>query len=142
MKINIAKEFNWEMSHRLPFHDGPCNNIHGHTYKMRIELEGETNKRGMVLDYYEIEKIASSFVKKLDHSFICDAGDSLMIDFLKKNGFRHFIIPDYTTAENIAAFFSRRFSSEFSKFPNLEKMTVRVFETEDVFAEIMTVLND
>ena len=39
--MKIAKEFNWEMGHRLPEHFGKCKNIHGHSYKMMVELEGD-----------------------------------------------------------------------------------------------------
>ena len=39
--MKIAKEFRWEMGHRLPEHFGLCKNIHGHSYKMIVEFEGE-----------------------------------------------------------------------------------------------------
>ena len=39
--MKIAKEFRWEMGHRLPEHFGLCKNIHGHSYKMVVEFEGE-----------------------------------------------------------------------------------------------------
>jgi len=39
--MKIAKEFKWEMGHRLPEHFGQCKNIHGHSYKMLVEFEGE-----------------------------------------------------------------------------------------------------
>ncbi len=52
MIMNISKEFNWDMSHRLPFHHGHCKNIHGHTYKLRVEIEGIMDKNGLVMDYY------------------------------------------------------------------------------------------
>ena len=39
--MKVAKEFKWEMGHRLPEHFGNCKNIHGHSYKMIAEFEGE-----------------------------------------------------------------------------------------------------
>jgi len=55
--MRIAKEFVWEMSHRLPYHEGNCKNIHGHSYKMELSLEGEPNENGMLIDFYHIERI-------------------------------------------------------------------------------------
>ncbi|MGA1250362.1 MAG: 6-pyruvoyl trahydropterin synthase family protein, partial [Candidatus Kapaibacteriota bacterium] len=53
MISRIAKEFHWEMGHRLPFHDGGCQNIHGHSYTMRVEVIGEIDPAtGMVIDYF------------------------------------------------------------------------------------------
>ncbi|MDA3844331.1 MAG: 6-carboxytetrahydropterin synthase, partial [Candidatus Kapabacteria bacterium] len=69
MKTKIAKNFDWEMSHRLPNHDGLCRNIHGHSYKMRVELEGEPNKQSMVIDYYDMKLVISPLLEKLDHCF-------------------------------------------------------------------------
>ena len=89
MKIKIAKDFYWEMSHRLPDHPGLCRNIHGHSYKMQIELEGEPTAQGMVLDYYELSKIVKPFLEQFDHAFLCDENDSLMIEFLRTNNFKH-----------------------------------------------------
>lgn len=141
MKAKIAKEFTWEMSHRLPYHDDVCKNIHGHSYKMRIELEGEMDDKGMVLDYYDIEKIVRPLINKLDHSFICDKDDHLMILFLKENNFKHMIMDTYTTAENIVHYMINYLKQYFEKHSNLNKMTVRLQESADVFAEQYIELN-
>ena len=34
--MKIAKEFRWEMGHRLPEHFGLCKNIHGHCHSYVI----------------------------------------------------------------------------------------------------------
>ena len=136
MNVNISKEFRWEMSHHLPYHEGPCNNIHGHTYRIRIELQGEPTKEGMVLDYYHIKRIISPLIDQLDHSFICDNSDKTMLDFLKTNNFKYYLLPEYTTAENITKFFLKQLIPQFQKYKNLTTVKVRVYETEDVFAEV------
>lgn len=123
------------MSHRLPYHEGHCKNIHGHSYKLQIALEGEPDVRGMLLDFYHIEKIVQPLINQLDHSFIVDKNDITMLDFLKSNGFRHFVLDDYTTCENISQYFAEYFRREFSKFPNIKKIGIRVFETLDTYAE-------
>ena len=142
MNTKIAKEFYWEMSHRLPFHDGPCKNIHGHSYKMVVELEGTVDSNSMVLDYYEIERIFRPLLNRLDHTFICDAGDDLMIDFLDNNGFKYLVIPYYTTAENLVTYFIEFVKPKFVEFKNIEKIKLRIYETKDAYAERTEIINE
>lgn len=136
MITKIAKNFDWEMSHRLPDHDGLCKNIHGHSYKMRVELEGEPNKQSMVIDYYDMKQLVSPLLEKLDHCFACEATDFLMIDFLKANDFKHVILDFHTTAENLAVYFLDELTPLFRKYANITGLTVRICETEDVYAEV------
>ncbi|MCK5742061.1 MAG: 6-carboxytetrahydropterin synthase [Chlorobi bacterium] len=136
MKTKIAKNFDWEMSHRLPDHKGLCRNIHGHSYKMRVELEGEPNSQSMVIDYYDMKLVVSPLLEKLDHCFACEASDSVMINFLKKNDFKHVVFDFHTTAENLAVYFLDELAPLFKKYDNINKLTVRICETVDVFAEV------
>jgi len=50
VSMKVGKYFSWDMAHRLIHHNGKCYNIHGHTYKTYIEIEGEVNKEGMVME--------------------------------------------------------------------------------------------
>jgi len=70
-KMKIAKEFRWEMGHRLPYHNGLCKNVHGHSYQMVIELEGDVNTKGMIIDFYDLGEIIDSHYRKIwtMHSF-------------------------------------------------------------------------
>ena len=138
MKIRIGKEFIWQMSHRLPFHSGGCRNIHGHSYMMRVEVEGETDSNGMIMDYYDIENIISPLIEKMDHSFCVDSNDKVMLDFLKEQNFKYYLVPFTTTAENLTKHITGIISTEFKKFDNLKTMKIRVNETADVFAELET----
>lgn len=135
MKTKIAKEYKWEMSHRLPFHDGPCKNIHGHSYKMFVILEGEPDKNSMVIDYYDIDRFVKPLLDKLDHSFVCDENDSLMINFLKDNGFKYLVIPYFTTSENLVTYMLEIAAPHFKAFSNIESLSIRLYETEDAYAE-------
>ena len=73
--MKIAKEYRWEMGHRLSFHDGKCVNFHGHSYKARITLEGERDENGLLVDFYDLDKIVGPLVESLDHSFALNAAD-------------------------------------------------------------------
>lgn len=140
--IRIAKDFKWEMSHRLPFHKGLCRNIHGHTYKMRVELVGEPNEESMILDYYDMKQVVNPLIEKLDHSFMVDENDIEIIEFLQKMGMKYQVISDYTTAENITTLILAELAEGFRKYENIKYLKVRIHETRDTFAEEEIKLND
>lgn len=135
MLTKIAKDFIWEMSHRLTFHNGPCKNIHGHSYKLRVEIEGDLDGNSMLLDYYDLEQIVRPLINQLDHAFLCDKNDDIMLPFLKQHGFKHFTIDAYTTAENMVTFFIDEFTPKFKQYDNINSLMVQVYETFDVYAE-------
>lgn len=132
--MKIAKEFRWEMGHRLPEHFGKCKNIHGHSYKILVELEGDIQKNGMVMDYYDLKKIVNPLVEKLDHAFLVYKEDKEIIEFLKKMNSKKVVVDFQSTVENICKYFI----DEIKKinFPkNIYKVKIRVNETYDDFAE-------
>lgn len=132
--MKIAKEFRWEMGHRLPEHFGLCKNIHGHSYKMIVQFEGELNKDQMVIDYYDVEKIINPIIKELDHAFMVNKDDKIVLEFLEKINSKKVIVDFHTTAENICKFMLSRISSE--KLPeNIKSVNVRIYETQFDYAE-------
>lgn len=132
--MRIAKEFRWEMGHRLTFHDGKCKNLHGHSYKMMVEFDGEPDKNGMVVDYYEVKKIVEPIVDELDHSFVVYDKDTELIEILLKLKSQMIIIPFESTAENLCQYFLKKIAE--MKLPkNVFGIKVRIFETENTYAE-------
>jgi 6-pyruvoyltetrahydropterin/6-carboxytetrahydropterin synthase len=132
--MRIAKEFNWEMGHRLPDHFGKCKNIHGHSYKLMVELDGDLTENGMVMDYYDLKKIVNPIVENLDHAFMVYEKDSEVIKFLEQIKSKKVIVNFESTVENI----TRYFLAEIKKHnlpSNIHKIKVRVCETPDDYAE-------
>lgn len=133
--IRVAKEFHWEMGHRLPFHTGGCQNIHGHSYRLWVEVEGTTNKHGMVVDYFDLKQIIEPIVARIDHSFLCDEQDDLMLNFLAQTPLKHVVVPFNTTAENVAGWLMELIAEQLHHLPNITSLTVRLHETERTYAE-------
>ncbi len=132
--MKVSKEFRWEMAHRLPFHKGRCKNLHGHTYKALIQFEGELDKNGMLIDFYDIYRIVNPVIDELDHSIICDKNDTELVEIANKINERVVIIDKPTTAENISIYITEKIIQ--SSLPdNLTQITIRVYETPDAFAE-------
>ena len=136
MISRIAKEFHWEMGHRLPFHDGGCQNIHGHSYTMRVEVIGEIDPAtGMVIDYFDMKSLVQPLIDTLDHSFLLDSSDQILVEFFKEHPMKVKIVDFYSTAENIAHYILGELIPGFSAFPSVQSITIRLRETENTFAE-------
>ncbi len=132
--MKVAKEFKWEMGHRLPEHFGNCKNIHGHSYKMIVEFEGELNKDEMIIDFYDIDRIVKPLIEKLDHAFMVNENDKEVIEFLQKIKSKMLVVDFNSTVENICKFIL----SEIKKFElpkNISSVSVRIYETNEDYAE-------
>ncbi len=136
----IAKDFRWEMAHRLPAHTGGCRNVHGHSYRLWIELTGEPDEQGMVLDYFVLKSMVDPLIAEIDHAFLCDRSDTLIVQFLESSGLKAVYVNFPTTAENIAQWFFERLSKLFVRMKHLQKLRVRIQETERTYAEVSGLL--
>lgn len=123
------------MGHRLPEHFGLCKNIHGHSYKMIVELEGDLNEQGMIIDFYDLEKIINPLVEELDHAFMVNENDNIIMKFLDKMKSKKVVIDFDSTVENICTYISKRIVK--GNLPgNVKSVSVRVYETADTYAEV------
>jgi 6-pyruvoyltetrahydropterin/6-carboxytetrahydropterin synthase len=75
--IRVTKEFPFEMAHVLWNYDGPCKNVHGHSYRLFVTLSGvpadnqENPKNGMVIDFSDLKSIIKNeIVNIFDHSVV------------------------------------------------------------------------
>ncbi len=132
--MKIAKEFSWEMGHRLPEHFGKCKNIHGHSYKMLVEIEGDVTENGMVMDYYDLKDVIEPLVERLDHAFLVYRNDKVVVEFLEKMNSKKVVVDFQSTVENITKFFLDEIKK--AEMPsNIRKVKVRVCETPGDYAE-------
>ena len=105
----LRKEYRFEAAHFIYNHPGKCRNLHGHTYRLFVSLEGPVDPAtGMIIDFYDLSKIVhEKVVTKLDHCFLND------------------LIP-LSTAENISTWIWNQLK------PSLPSLfQVELFETAD-----------
>jgi len=101
-KIRITKLFSFEMAHALENHDGMCQNIHGHSYKLRVTVLGEPTavcnspKEGMLMDFSDLKTIVNKhIIEKYDHALVLKSTTNpQVIDALKKQ-YQKIEITDY-----------------------------------------------
>lgn len=133
--IKIAKEFHWEMAHRLPYHRAGCQNIHGHSYRMFVEIEGAPGPNGMLMDYGDLKAAVKPIVDELDHAFLCSNDDDVMKSFFTSSKLKVVYVDFYTTAENLSFYFIRKIKEKLVPFKNIISLKVRIQETTSSYAE-------
>lgn len=145
--LKITKEFEFDVAHFLPNHQGLCANIHGHTYKLHVSLVGiksETKKdteEGMLLDFSRIKEIVKNgIVNKLDHAFLIGNTENKLEkevkNFLLSNNFKIYNIGNRTTAENISEHIFKKIDQILKENNvNIKLNSVKLWETPTSFAE-------
>lgn len=76
--MRITKTYRFEASHVLPHHNGKCANLHGHSYRLDVSVEGPLlaggPQAGMVMDFAELSRaVKQHVVDRLDHTHLNDA---------------------------------------------------------------------
>jgi len=67
----ISKDFSFSAAHAIRGHTRGCQNLHGHNYRVRIELEAqELDPLGMVLDFSDLKAMAAEILGPFDHHVI------------------------------------------------------------------------
>lgn len=81
MKIRTTKIFTFETAHLLKDYDGPCRNIHGHSYTLYVTVSGEpvidrtSPKLGMVMDFGDLKRLVNLvIIDKYDHALLIPKG--------------------------------------------------------------------
>ncbi len=132
--MKIAKEFRWEMGHRLLCHTGKCKNLHGHSYRMQVEITSDELTNGMVMDYYDLKQIVQPLVDELDHCFIVNKNDELLLEAAEKLKTKKIVVGFETTAENLCKYFIEKII-EKGLPEHVTALKVKIFETSTSYAE-------
>lgn len=73
--MEIYKEFSFDSAHFLPHvPDGhKCKNMHGHTYRFRVFLQGKPDAQlGWIMDFKDLKNCVGPVIEQLDHKLIND----------------------------------------------------------------------
>jgi 6-pyruvoyltetrahydropterin/6-carboxytetrahydropterin synthase len=139
--IRVTKEFSFEMAHALWNYDGPCRNVHGHSYRLFVTLYGKPNeeqnnpKNGMVIDFSDLKRIVKKeIVDVFDHSVVV----SRQFDKEKKEMFSvlfgNTVLVDYQpTCENLVSDFAGRIARLLPG--GIKLHSLKLYETATSYAE-------
>lgn len=103
MKYVITKEFRFEAAHRLlKNYTGKCTNNHGHSWLVKLHLEGENlDEKDMLIDFQELKILKQWIDENLDHASLLWEQDP-MVNYIKESGQRFFLTAQNPTSEHIA----------------------------------------
>ena len=108
MRLGITEYI--DCAHFLPGHP-KCGQVHGHTYRVDVAIEGEHNQ-GMIVDFNELKGKTREVLARYDHRHWND-------------------VLDFPSVENICELLSRDLRAAIA-FP----MVVRVWEGNGKWAEL------
>jgi 6-pyruvoyltetrahydropterin/6-carboxytetrahydropterin synthase len=103
MKYVVTKEFKFEAAHRLiKNYTGKCTNNHGHSWLVRLHLEGTNlDEKDMLIDFQDLKILKTWIDDQLDHATLLWENDP-MCDYIKNSGQRIYITKKNPTSEHIA----------------------------------------
>lgn len=111
----LKTEHDFDAAHFLKGYDGKCRNIHGHRWKVIVNvgsemLQQEGNMRGMVVDFSKLKSDVKEMVDFFDHKLIIEEGSlqPVTLGILAEEGFEVISLPIRPTAENFAKYFYDR----------------------------------
>ena len=147
--IEVHKDYlKFSAAHFLIFADGTAERLHGHNYKVFVEVHSALDHCGLVLNFKEVKPRIEALVDELDEHLLLpgehqvltaeplDAGET-EIRYLD----RRYIVPtedvivlpvNNTSVENLAAYLGRRLLERLQRdFPtaSIERLVVGVEET-------------
>jgi 6-pyruvoyltetrahydropterin/6-carboxytetrahydropterin synthase len=108
--FELMVEDSFNAAHQLKGYEGPCEKLHGHTWKVCVFLSGSSrDSLGMVVDFKIVRKKLRACLDELDHSNLND-----LADFSKEN----------PTSENVAKLVFTKLKGSFGKLAEVSKVTV------------------
>lgn len=70
-EVSIDETF--AAGHALRGYRGKCENLHGHNYKVRVTLTGDTlDQIGLLYDFKDLKAVTSEVIERLDHQYLND----------------------------------------------------------------------
>jgi len=139
--IRVTKEFHFEMAHVLWNYDGPCRNVHGHSYRLFVTLSGipvdepGNPKNGMVIDFTDLKKIVrSEIVNVFDHAVVVSKHYDQEKLAMFSEMFGNTVIVEYQpTCENLVSDFAARLSPLLPM--GVKLYSLKLYETVTSYAE-------
>jgi len=140
-KIRLTKEFRFEMAHALYGYDGPCKNIHGHSYCLHVTVIGKpiqdpgATKNGMLMDFTDLKAIVQQqIIEPLDHALMLNGGSPHKDLVNASLDQQRLVLVDFQpTCENMLIYFAQLITPHLPHGVTLHNMLLR--ETPTSYAE-------
>lgn len=132
----LASEHSFDAAHFLSGHEGKCKNIHGHRWRVVIEVKSKTLQtgnqfEGMIVDFAQLKEDIKEETDFFDHGLIIEKNSlkASTVVALKEEGF-HMIELDFRpTAERFAKYFYDRMAAR-----GYQVKSATIYETPNNYA--------
>lgn len=121
----LKTEHSFDSAHFLSGYEGKCSNIHGHRWRVVIEIMAESlndkgQLRGMIVDFGLLKQQVKEKVDYFDHSLIVEKNTlkAKTMEALVEENFRIIQVDFRPTAESFAKYFYDEFVKEGYKVKN------------------------
>jgi 6-pyruvoyltetrahydropterin/6-carboxytetrahydropterin synthase len=77
MRTRVVRTFRFEAAHQLPWHEGKCRDLHGHSYRLDVTVEGPLTENGVVVDFADLKAVVRrEVIDRFDHKYLNDLLDN------------------------------------------------------------------
>ncbi|MCC9644502.1 6-carboxytetrahydropterin synthase QueD [Rhodopirellula sp. JC740] len=139
MSIRIMRRFTFCAGHRLVGHEGKCQNLHGHNYVLEVYVTGkEQDAVGRILDFKQLKNRCKDWIdENWDHTFVLWDQDQNGLDAIRSSEpHRVYEMDSNPTAENMAKHFLEDVCPKILGDSGAEAYKVRLWESEETYAEV------
>jgi len=117
-EVGVSTQF--EAAHRLVGDFGPATRLHGHTYRLEAAVRGPSLRDdGTLLDITLLQAALAELVAELHYRDLGEVPGLAGVN---------------TTAEHVAGFCWRRIAAALRRRPEVQALTVRVWENPGAYA--------
>ena len=122
--------------HFIPQHE-KCSRLHGHSYIVRLRLEGEIGENGMIMDFVVLKKKLKEMIDEMDHAVLLPARSEIVKIVLVDNCGKKYMFPRMdvrmldvptTTAEEMSKMMAEKLVNEIKIPENVRSLSVGLDE--------------
>lgn len=136
----VVSTGHFEAAHMLSKYDGKCKNLHGHSYKYEVVVDGGLNN-DMIIDFNYIKDVCEGY----DHAIIFASpqfqseAEKELLTWAFDNGMRYAVMQNgRPTAENIAKQIADEVYALAGKTCDINSVGVKLWETDNNYATART----
>lgn len=114
----LKTEESFDSAHFLSGYNGKCRNLHGHQWRVIVEIHGKTlsnerQTRDMLVDFGDLKHDLKQETDFFDHALIIEKGSlrPTTLTALQEENFKIIELPFRPTAERFAAYFYSKMKS-------------------------------
>jgi 6-pyruvoyltetrahydropterin/6-carboxytetrahydropterin synthase len=128
--MRITKIFNFDSAHLHLLHDGACENLHGHTYRLEVTVESSTS------DDFLDDVVRNNIINQLDNCLLIDLNSQRrLMDFAISQQWKILVVPFSTTSENLARWIYDELKQIRMIIKKLDFVRVKLWESPTSYVE-------